>query len=93
MSELKIRRLKKIRIGGAGTIPALTTSNNEILRNLASFGQDLCQIWCLQCIVMVDLADGFYKKTPKPAEIALHIPLSFKIESMLADCELQELLR
>ena len=42
---------------------------------------------------MVDLVDGLYKKTPRPAEIALRISLSLTIESMSADCELQELLR
>ena len=54
VSELKTRPLKKIRIGGASTLTALTTCNNEILRNLVPFGQDLCQIWCLQCTVMAD---------------------------------------
>ena len=93
MSELKIQPLEKIRIGGASTLTALTAYNNEILRNLASFGQDLCQIWCLQCTVMAYLVDGFYKKTPRTAEIALHFFLSLTIESMSADCELQELLR
>ena len=93
MLELKIRPLKKIIIGGAGTLTALTTRNNEILRNLAPFGQDLCQIWCLQWTVMAYLVEGFYKKTPRPAEIALSISLSLPIESMSADRELQELLR
>ena len=42
---------------------------------------------------MEDLIDGFYKKTPRPAEVALHIFLSLTIESMSADREVQELLR
>ena len=36
---------------------------------------------------------GFYKKTPNPVEVALHIFLSLTIESMSADREVQELLR
>ena len=47
VSELKMRLLGKSRFGGAGTLTTLTTCNDEILGNLASFGQDLCQIWCL----------------------------------------------
>ena len=31
---------------------------------------------------MTDLVDGFYKKTPRPVEIAFHISLSLTIESM-----------
>ena len=42
---------------------------------------------------MEDLIDGFYKKTPRPSEVALHILLSLTIESMSADHEVQELLR
>ena len=48
--KLKMRPLEKIRFGGAGTLIVLTTCNDEILGNLAPFGQDLlplCQIWCL----------------------------------------------
>ena len=93
VSELKIRPLEKIRIGGVGTLTALTACNNEILRNIAPFGQDLCQIWCHQCIVMTDFVDRFYKKTPTPAMITLFSFLSFTITSMLADREVQELLR
>ena len=47
VSKPKMRPLGKIRLGGAGTLTTLTTCNNEILGNLAPFGQDLCQIWCL----------------------------------------------
>ena len=93
MSELKIQSLEKIKFGGAGTLTVLTACINEILGNLPPFGQDLCQIWCLQCTVMIDFVDGFYKKTPRPTEIALRISLSLTIESMSADHELQELLR
>ena len=74
-------------------LPVLTVCINEIFPNLPPFGQDLYHIWCLQCTVMTDFIDGFYKKTPRLAEIALHISLSLTIESMSADCELQELLR
>ena len=91
--ELKTRPLKKIKIGGARMLTALTCCNNEILRNLVLFGQDLCHIWCLQCTVMAYLVDGFYKKTPRPVEITFRISLSLTIESMSADRELQELLR
>ena len=42
---------------------------------------------------MADLVDGLYKKTSRPAEIALRISLSLTIESMSADRELQDLLR
>ena len=45
VSNLKMRPLEKIRIGGAGTLIALTTCNDEILRNLAPSGQDL-QLLC-----------------------------------------------
>ena len=50
VSKLKMRSLEKIRFGDIGTLTALTTCNDEILRNLAPFGQDLSllgQIWCL----------------------------------------------
>ena len=50
VSKLKMRLLEKIRFGGAEMLTALTACNDEILRNLAPFGQDLplfCQIWCL----------------------------------------------
>ena len=93
MSELKIQPLKKIKIGGTGTLTTLTACNNEILRNIAPFGQDICQIWYLQCIVMEYLVDGFYKKTPGPVAITLRISLSLTIESMSTNRELQELLR
>ena len=42
---------------------------------------------------MENLVNGFYKKTPRPAEITFLISLSLTIESMSADRELQELLR
>ena len=48
--KLKMRPLEKIRFGGADTLTALTSYNDEILGNIAPFGQDLpllCQIWCL----------------------------------------------
>ena len=95
VSKLKMWLLEKIRFGGAGMLTALTSCNDEILGNLAPFGQDLqllCQIWCLQCTVMVDLVVGFYKKTPRPAKFALRILLSFTVQSMSSDCEVQELL-
>ena len=41
VSELKMRPMEKIRFGGAGTLTALTTYNDEILVNLVPFGQDL----------------------------------------------------
>ena len=41
---------------------------------------------------MIDFVDGFYKKPPTPIKFALRIFLSFTIESMSADRELQELL-
>ena len=50
VSELKMQPLEKIRFGGAGTLTALTACNDEILGNLAPFGQDISpfgQIWCL----------------------------------------------
>ena len=90
VSKLKMRSLEKIRFGGAGTLTALISCNDEILGNLTPFGQDLqllCQIWCLQCTVMVELVVGFYKKIPRPANVALHISLSFTVESMSADSE------
>ena len=42
---------------------------------------------------MVYLVIGFYKKTPKPAKFALRIFLSFIVQSMSVDREVQELLR
>ena len=39
--KLKIQPLEKIRFGSAGTLTALTACNDEILRNIAPFGQDL----------------------------------------------------
>ena len=93
VSKLKIWLFKKTIFGGTSTLTALTSYNNEILRNLVPLGQVLCQIWCLQCIFMVDLVDGFYKKAPRPMKITLRISLSLTIESMSVDCELQELLR
>ena len=50
VSKLKIQPLEKIRFSGADTLTALTSCNDEILGNLAPFGQDLLpfdQIWCL----------------------------------------------
>ena len=41
VSKLKMRPLEKIRFGGVGTLTVLTACNDEILGNLASFGQDL----------------------------------------------------
>ena len=96
VSNLKMRPLEKIRFGGAGTLTALTTCNDEILRNLAPFGQDLPSfghIWCLQCTVMEYLVIGFYKKTPRTMKLALRIFLSFIVQFMSADREVQELLR
>ena len=93
VSKPKMQPLGKIRFGGADTLTALTACNNEILRNLVPFGQDICQIWYLQCTVMADLVNGFYKKTPNPTKVALRIFLSLTIESMSTDREVQELLR
>ena len=42
---------------------------------------------------MADLVVGFYKKTPRPVNVALHIFLSFTVQSMSADPEVQDLLR
>ena len=42
---------------------------------------------------MADLVDGLYMKTPGYGEIAFRISLSFTIEPMSADHELQDLLR
>ena len=42
---------------------------------------------------MTYFVDRFYKKTPRLAKFTLHIFLSFTIESMSADREVQELLR
>ena len=50
VSKLKMQSLKKIRFGGTGMLTILTACNDEILGNLAPFGQDLPpfrQIWCL----------------------------------------------
>ena len=47
VSNPKMRPLGKIRLGGVSMLTTLTTCNNEILGNLAPFGQDLCQILCL----------------------------------------------
>ena len=93
LSELIIRPLEEIKFDGTGMLPILTTCINEILGNLRPFGQDLYQIWCLQCTVMTDFIDGFYKKTPTPTKLALCSFLSCTIEPMTADRELQELVR
>ena len=93
VSELKIWPLEKIKFGGAGTLTVLTACIDEILRNIPPFGQDICRIWCLQCTVMTDFVDGFYKKTPTTTKFALRIFLSFTIEPMTANHELQELVR
>ena len=77
--ELKIRPLEETKFGGVGTFPVLTACINEIFTSLPPFGQDLCHIWCLQCAVMEDLVDGFYKKTPRLVEIALRIFLSLQL--------------
>ena len=71
-----MRPLEKIRFGSIGTLTVLTARNDEILRNILPFGQDLCQIWCLQCVVMIDLVVGFYKKTLRTTNFALCIFLS-----------------
>ena len=39
--KLKMQPLEKIRFGGVGMLTILTTCNDEILGNLAPFGQDL----------------------------------------------------
>ena len=44
LSKLKMRPLEKIRFGSTGMLTTLTACNDEILGNLAPFGQDLCQI-------------------------------------------------
>ena len=93
LSELKIRPLEETKFGGIGTLPVLTTYINEILENLSPFGQELCQIWSLHCTIITYFVDGFYKKTPTPVKFALRSFLSFTIEPMTADCELQELVR
>ena len=41
VSKLKMRLLEKIRFDGPDTLIVLTACNDEILGNLASFGQDL----------------------------------------------------
>ena len=86
----KIRPLEHCRFGGADTLIACP---NDIHRNLAPWKHDLCQIWCLQCKFMIDLADGLYMKTLGHGEITFRISLSFTIEPMSADHELQDLLR
>ena len=53
VSKLKMRPLEKIRFHGIGTLTILTACNDEILGNLAPFGQDLPpfrQIWSLDSI-------------------------------------------
>ena len=40
VSKLKMRPLEKIRFGGTSTLTTLTAYNDEILGNLAPFGQD-----------------------------------------------------
>ena len=42
---------------------------------------------------MIDVMDGFYKKTPTPATFAFYNFLSFTIASMSADSEIQKLVR
>ena len=79
VSKLKMRPLEKIRFGSANTLTALTACNDEILGNIALFGQDLqqlYQIWCLQCTIKANLVIGFYKKSPRPTNFALCIFLS-----------------
>ena len=88
LSELKIWPLGESTNGSVGTVHVLTACINAILGNLPPLGQDLCQIWCLQCIVMTYFGDGFYKKTSRPVEITLRISLSLTIASMSADREL-----
>ena len=92
-SQHKIRPLEHCRFGGASTLIALIACPNDIHRNLAPWQQDLCQIWRLQCTFMVDLVDGLYMKTPGHGEITFCISLSFTIEPMSAEHELQDLLR
>ena len=41
VSNFKMRPLEKIRFGSADTLTVLTSCNDEILGNLAPFGQDL----------------------------------------------------
>ena len=93
VSKIKIRPLEDIKIGGAGTLLVFTAYINEILENLPPFGKDLYQIWYHQCTVMIDVLDGFYKKTPTPTMVAFCNFLSFTIASMSADSELQKLVR
>ena len=50
VSKLKMRPLEKIRFGGAGTLTVLTTCNDEILGNLAPFGQDLQPLYQILCL-------------------------------------------
>ena len=89
----KSRPLEHCRFGGTDTLIALIACPNDICRNLTPWQQDLCQIWHLQCTFMADLADALYMKTPEYREIAFRISLSFTIEPMSADRELQDLLR
>ena len=42
---------------------------------------------------MIDFVDGFYKRTPTPMKFALRSFLSFTIDPMTTDRELQELVR
>ena len=42
---------------------------------------------------MIDVMDGFYKKTPTPMTFAFCNFMSFTIASMSADSELQKLVR
>ena len=41
VSNLKMRSLEKIRFGSVGMLTVLTACNDEILGNLALFGQNL----------------------------------------------------
>ena len=50
VSKLKMQPLEKIKFGSVGTLTILIACNDEILGNLAPFGQDLqllYQIWGL----------------------------------------------
>ena len=89
----KSRPLEHCQFGGVGTLIALIACPNDIRRNLAPCKQDLCQLWRLQCTFMANLANGLYMKTPGYREISFRISLSFTIEPMSADRELQDLLR
>ena len=89
----KNRPLEHCRFGDAGTLVSLTACPKEIYQNLVPWKQHLYQIWCLQCTFMTDLIDGLYKKTLGHAEITFRMSVSFTIEPMSADQELQYLLR